>query len=278
MKHCSRDHKALRSQHKETCGALRGPDLFNIMTQLLVAKPILDTYTQTTRSPRTLAIILVGDDEESVKYVGIKSRKSETYGVHVDVYRLSEQSATRDVADLVSDCCANTAVNGVIVQLPLPTHIDTQSVLERIIPSKDVDNLTSVGNFVSPTVQSVLALIDEYGIQYEAKTICVVGQGPVVGRPLTDFFENKQCRVAIVDRDTPGGDDLIREADIVFGASGVHNRINDANTRAGQIIFDCSGKDVDFEVVKEKAAAITPPIGGIGPLTVHFLFLNVLKS
>ena len=172
----------------------------------------------------------------------------------------------------------DTTVDAIIVQLPLPDHLNTQAALQELSPSKDVDNLTNMNTFVSPMVQAVQALIDSYNLKLEHQHIAAVGYGRLVGQPIATWLQSRGHAVTIIDEHTAEADSLIQKADILFAGTGQKHRVNANNTREGQIIFDCSGVDVDFETVKEKCQAITPPKGSIGPLTVHFLFMNALQT
>ncbi len=248
--------------------------------QLLTAQPIFETDhpIESHANNATLAIILVGNDPSSELYVGIKQRGSEKYGVSVNVIRLPETASETEIIQIIEKANNDPEAHAIIVQLPLPDHVSTDTVLAQINPDKDVDSLGPKSKFISPVVQSVDALIKQYKIDISGKNVCLVGYGKLVGRPLHRWLEAQHLEPAIVDRETDNADYLIREADIIFASSGQKNIIHSGNTREEQIIFDCSGVDVDFEAIKDKTAAITPPRGSIGPLTVHFLFQNVRKT
>ncbi len=249
--------------------------------QLLQAQPIIEKYQPAEPARhivKTLAIIMVGSHPASELYVSIKRDQAQYYGIGTDIFRLPDSAGTVELTRLIQRLNDDPTYNAMIVQLPLPEAYDTNKILDLITPEKDVDNLTNSNRFTSPMVQAVQALRDFYGLEFRHTRVCVIGQGRLVGKPLREWLESEGMKPTIVDSDTPHKDTLIREADIILGGAGQKYVVNAANTRDGQIIFDCSGKDVDFEAVKNKAAAITPPKGGIGPLTVHFLLTNVLKT
>lgn len=245
--------------------------------KLLLAQPILDqSPINRPKGTVRLGIVLVGTHPASELYVGIKQRQAAHYGIAAEVIRLAATSTTEAVQAAIRE--ANDQYAGVIIQLPLPDHLPTEAILDCIDPRKDVDNLTGQHVFTSPMVQAVQALCKAYAITIEGKSLCVIGQGRLVGGPLMHWLQSLGCHPVIVDEATANKDTVIHEADIVFGGSGHKYVVHAGNTRSGQIIFDCSGRDVDFDAIKETVAAITPPKGGIGPLTVHFLLMNVITA
>jgi methylenetetrahydrofolate dehydrogenase (NADP+)/methenyltetrahydrofolate cyclohydrolase len=247
---------------------------------LLLADPILSQSrsSQNALKPTTLAILFVGNHAESELYVSIKQRQAPLYNVTTNLIRFPATTSTDTLKETVQALNRNPAVDALIVQLPLPPQCDTDRILELIQPSKDVDNLSGQNTFMSPMVLSVQALKEYYNLDFTGKKLCVVGQGRLVGKPITEWLKQQGYEPVSIDEETDTKDALITEADVIFAGTGQPNVVTAANTQAGQIIFDCSGKDVDFEAVKDKAAWITPPKGSIGPLTIHFLFMNVLQS
>jgi methylenetetrahydrofolate dehydrogenase (NADP+) / methenyltetrahydrofolate cyclohydrolase len=249
--------------------------------QLLLAEPIIKefwlTFKANETSKSTLAIILVGDNLASQTYVALKQRKGKEYGINVQVERFAHDVTQQEIQQKIIELNSNPAIGGIIAQLPLPDSLNTDLITQSIDPKKDVDNLTDKNNFISPMVQAAEALVKHYDLDLAHKKICIVGYGRLVGKPLEGWLTELGITPQIVDKDTENGDKIIHESDVIFAGTGVDNRINTANTREGQIVFDCSGVDVDFEAVKVTSKAITPPKGAIGPLTVHFLFNNLLQ-
>ncbi len=245
---------------------------------LLLAEPILTKYSFTPTRSKTLAIVLVGSNPASEVYVGIKTKKAEFYGVATHLIRLPDTCSTEELCSTIQDLNADDSVDAVIVQLPLPASVNTEAVLDCIDQTKDVDNLTGKSRFTSPMVQAILALMDEYKISLEGKTVCVVGHGRLVGQPIVEWLVSNGINPTVIASADAFDDDKVQAADVVIAGTGSKFCINANNTREGQIVFDCSGMDVDFEAVKDRVMAITPPKGGIGPLTVHFLLTNVIKT
>lgn len=251
------------------------------MSQRLIAQPILDAFWQAFSPPtreKRLAILWGGDNPDSAKYVQLKQQNGGRYGVATELHHLPNTVSQEEVIAAVQELNARREVDAFIVQLPLPARLDREAVLAAIAPEKDVDNLTGGSEFVSPMVRAVDAILVHYALDLSNKTCAVVGMGVLAGQPIFRYLTDKGYAATPVDKDTPHADEIIEAADVVFGCTGQANRIHEGNTREGQIIFDCSGHDVDVRVIKQKAAAFTPATGAIGPLTVHFLFLNVLKS
>jgi methylenetetrahydrofolate dehydrogenase (NADP+)/methenyltetrahydrofolate cyclohydrolase len=248
--------------------------------QLLLAEPILQSYSPDTTINQngTLAIILVGEDRASHLYVSIKQEQAKKYGISVIIKHFDQLITQAELLNEISTLNYDHAITGIIVQLPLPPTIETEAILDSITPMKDVDNLTNTGTFTSPMVLSVEALIKQYSIDLKGKNICVLGQGRLIGKPVRIWLESLGFNPVVVDEETEDSDFILREAYVIFAGSGQKHIINELIVHKDQIIFDCSGRDVDFETVKDKVTALTPSKGGVGPLTVHFLFTNCLKA
>ncbi len=245
--------------------------------KLLIAEPILQSLPKST-TPKTLAIILVGTNKASEIFVGIKQRQAEKYGVETQLFRFPEEVSDGDLREAIRQMNREPLITGIIVQLPLGEKANTDMILDAIAPHKDVDNLTNTNNFTSPMVLAVKALKDFYDLDFAGKKICVIGKGRLVGAPVARWLESQECTVFPIDETSANKDDTIRDADIIIAGSGAPKVVHAGNTRDGQVVFDCSGMDVDFDSIKNRCDAITPPKGGIGPLTVHFLLTNVLKA
>ncbi len=224
----------------------------------------------------TLGILLVGDNPQSLKYIGIKQARAQDYGIETCLVTLLAETSTEQVLDRVKQLNQDADIDSLIVQLPLPGHIDTEAVLAALNPTKDVDNLSGVSNFVSPMVQAVDALRRAYGLEFENKSIVVVGYGRLIGQPIVAWLNEQGIKPTVVEEHTAHSNHIIRQADVIIAGTGQRGIINANNTREGQVIINCAGPDVDYDTVAPKAAAITPTVGGIGPLTVHFLLANCL--
>jgi methylenetetrahydrofolate dehydrogenase (NADP+)/methenyltetrahydrofolate cyclohydrolase len=248
--------------------------------QLLLAQPILDSYSWPTDliDQGTLAIIFVGENRASNLYISIKEQQAKKYGISVEIKHFDQSISQAELINEVNILNYNNAIDGIIVQLPLPDQIDTEAILDSITSYKDVDNLTNKAVFISPMVLAVDALIKQYAIELKGKNICVLGQGRLIGRPVKMWLESQGLTPVVVDEETEDSDFILREADVIFAGSGQKHIINELIVHKNQVIFDCSGRDVDFESIKDKVTALTPSKGGVGPLTVHFLFTNCLKA
>lgn len=245
---------------------------------LLLAQPILDK--ERPESPNHtlahLAIIWVGHNSDSEIYVKKKQVESTSYGIETQIYHFDDTVDPQILKDKIHDLNQDDTVDAIIVQLPLPKPFNRDEILEYIAPEKDVDDLTQKSPFTSPMVLGIQALISEYDLKLN-EPLCVIGSGPLVGRPVRKWLESIGQEPIIINKQTPLADALIQSGNVLFCGAG-SQVITEKDVNSNQIIFDCSGRDVDFEVVKDKVKAITPPTGSIGPLTMHFLFINTLKA
>jgi methylenetetrahydrofolate dehydrogenase (NADP+)/methenyltetrahydrofolate cyclohydrolase len=224
----------------------------------------------------TLGIVFVGRDPDSLKFIEIKRKRAAEYGIATKLIELEESSHEREVVAALDSFNTDSAISGVIVQLPLPTHLDRERILAVLAPVKDVDGLTSQGAYLSPMVQAVEALCKEYTVDLHGKKIAVIGAGPLVGQPITQWLHDQRLEPVVIDDSTQDPDSLIRHADIIIAGTG-QPILSSHNTQSGQVIFNCSGKDVADENALS-VQALTPAVGGIGPLTVHFLLANTLQA
>ncbi|WP_426461394.1 bifunctional 5,10-methylenetetrahydrofolate dehydrogenase/5,10-methenyltetrahydrofolate cyclohydrolase [Mycoplasma hafezii] len=245
------------------------------------------------RQPR-LAIVQVGDNPASTKYVEQKRKKCEEVGIEAKVYHFRENISQDRLLKKLDDI--NEYSDGVIIQLPLPRHIPKQVILDAVPYDKDVDGLSTKNefklyndndekHFVPATARAVLELMEHYNIDVKDKKVCVVGRSHLVGKPLAHIIKRMGANVATYDENT--GIKGIENADIVIVAIGVAKYIKAENVKEGAIIIDVGTNlddkvtqelcgDVDFEGVKDKVAAITPVPGGVGPMTVVCLLKNLI--
>ncbi|EFF41392.1 bifunctional 5,10-methylenetetrahydrofolate dehydrogenase/5,10-methenyltetrahydrofolate cyclohydrolase [Mycoplasmopsis alligatoris] len=242
-----------------------------------------------------LAIIQVGDNEASTKYVQKKLEKSEYLGIEAKLYKFDE-SITQDRLLKKLDNI-NEYNDGVLVQLPLPHHIPEQVILDAIPYDKDIDGLSTRNefnlynaagkHFVSATARAVLELMEYYQIDVKDKRVAVVGRSHLVGKPVAHIIKRMGAQVATYDEHT--GIKGIENADILIVAAGVAKLVKEKNVKEGAIVIDVGTNldnkltkelcgDVDFEDVKDKVSAITPVPGGVGPLTVVCLLKNLVDS
>ncbi|MFA7627793.1 MAG: bifunctional 5,10-methylenetetrahydrofolate dehydrogenase/5,10-methenyltetrahydrofolate cyclohydrolase [Candidatus Dojkabacteria bacterium] len=248
------------------------------------------------RVPR-LDLILVGDDFASVKYVQIKEQKARELGIECQTHHLEQDSTTEEVVNLVKTLNAFDDVDGFMVQLPLPDHIDTNAVLESIEPRKDVDGLTSVNlgrlfhndpKAIPPaTPLGIMKLLDEYEIDVFGKKVVILGASNIVGVPLGAILLRRDATVTICNSRTVNIQEIAKTADILISATGVPLLVKSEFLKEGVVVIDVgsnkhpeTGKlvgDVDWENIQGIPSYITPVPGGVGPMTVASLMLNLMN-
>lgn len=252
-------------------------------------------------SPKpTLIIIQVGNNAESNVYVRQKVGFGEKIGVHVNHIKLSEKITEKELIAFVHEACADSKVHGLIVQLPLPSHIKKDNVLDSIDPKKDVDGLTSVNvkklwagdktAIVPATARGVDALLAKNHIDLQGKHVVIVGRSMLVGKPIFAMMVEHGATATICHSKTLDLKKYTKEADILISAVGKPMLITKDHVRSGQIVIDVGiiviesegdrhiKGDVDFDNIKDIVEMITPVPGGIGPLTVACLFENVMDT
>ncbi|WP_338935276.1 bifunctional methylenetetrahydrofolate dehydrogenase/methenyltetrahydrofolate cyclohydrolase [Lactobacillus helveticus] len=239
-------------------------------------------------------VINIGDDPASKIYVRTKKCRAEKMGIIQDIYQMSADTKQEEAIALIDKLNADPAINGLMVQLPAPKQIDTDALLERIDPNKDVDGLTPanighlwMGNhFVEPaTAEGIIALLKHYEIPLEGKNVVIIGRSNIVGKPLAALMLEQNATVTIAHSRTKNLGEITKKADVLVSATGQAFLVKADMVKDGTVVVDVGmnhvgGKlvgDVDFDNVKEKASYITPVPGGVGPLTVQFLMEAVVK-
>jgi methylenetetrahydrofolate dehydrogenase (NADP+)/methenyltetrahydrofolate cyclohydrolase len=243
-----------------------------------------------------LAVILVGEDPASKVYVRNKIRACEAVGIRSFTHRAPVETTTRELVNLIDRLNTDEAVHGILVQLPLPAHIDMRAVLETISAEKDVDgfHLYNVGGlilgdtaFPPCTPYGVVKLLESENIPLEGQNVVVVGASNIVGKPMALMLMAREATVAICHKKTRELAQFTILADILVVAAGRPNLILSQMVKTGAVVIDVGinrlpdGKlvgDVDFEGVREKASYITPVPGGVGPMTVTMLLENTIAS
>lgn len=245
-----------------------------------------------------LAVIVVGDDPASKVYVRNKQRACKAVGIDSQIVRLPGTSTTRDVVDAVNLLSVDPTVTGILVQLPLPKHIDEERILAAIPNEKDVDHfgVSSIGHlwkgdrFISSFYQpctpgGIMRLFRRYGIPLTGKHAVIVGRSNIVGKPMAALLLENDCTVTICHSKTKNLADITRQADILVVAIGKPKFVTEDMVKPGATVIDVGINrmtdgtlcgDVDFDNVKYKAGAITPVPGGVGPMTVAMLLYNVV--
>ena len=243
-----------------------------------------------------LAVILVGDDKASQTYVASKEKASIACEIASFIYRLSTDTNEETLINLIKDLNSNDQIDGILVQLPLPRHIDENAVLKAIDPRKDVDGFSAVnvGNLVSGldgfvpcTPLGIMRLFAEYGVDLEGKNALVIGRSNIVGKPMANLLLNASATVTIAHSKTKNLAEISRAADIIVVAIGRPNFLRADMVKDGAVVIDVGinrledGRlvgDVNFDEVAPKCKLITPVPGGVGPMTIAMLLSNTIKS
>lgn len=233
-----------------------------------------------------LAIIQVGEDEASSSYIKGKIKFGEEIGVTVNLHKLDENVPEEDLIDLVLRLNIDPKIEGIIIQLPLPKHIDPKKVLLMVDPDKDVDGFHPMSGVMPATTRGILSLLDFNNISIEGKRALVVGRSNLVGRPTALALLDRNATVTIAHHLSHDLEMLCKEADIIVSATGMPGLITKNHVKAGQVVIDVgitrlNGKlvgDVSYDEVFEIVEAITPVPGGVGPLTIASLFQNLLRK
>ncbi|HOQ16254.1 MAG TPA: bifunctional methylenetetrahydrofolate dehydrogenase/methenyltetrahydrofolate cyclohydrolase FolD [Defluviitaleaceae bacterium] len=244
-----------------------------------------------------LAVILVGNNPASKVYVSNKKKACEYIGIRSFSYELPEETSEEELLKLIKDLNQTKEVHGILVQLPLPKHIDENKILLSIDPSKDVDcfhpynvGMISIGElngFLPCTPAGIIELIKRSQIEIEGKKCVVVGRSNIVGKPVANLLLRNNGTVTICHSRTKNLKEICKEADILVAAIGKANFITADMVKDGAVLIDVginrleNGKlcgDIDFENCKYKAMAITPVPGGVGPMTIAMLMKNCVKA
>ncbi|HDR1525737.1 TPA: bifunctional methylenetetrahydrofolate dehydrogenase/methenyltetrahydrofolate cyclohydrolase FolD [Pasteurella multocida] len=276
-----------------TAQVISGTELSKTIKSQVAQK--IETYTQQGKRSPGLAVILVGVDPASQVYVGSKRKSCAEIGIQSKSYDLPETTQESELLALIDELNADTTVDGILVQLPLPKHIDSTKVIERITPEKDVDGFHpyNVGRLCQriPTLRActpygVMKLLETTGIDLHGKHAVIVGASNIVGRPMVLELLLAGCTVTVTHRFTKDLAHHVRQADILVVAVGKPKFIPGDWIKAGAIVIDVGinrqeGKlvgDVEYDVALEKAGYITPVPGGVGPMTVAMLMFNTLSA
>lgn len=244
----------------------------------------------------TLAVILVGEDKASQTYVASKEKACLACEMGSVMHRLSKETSQSELLALIEVLNLDDSIDGILVQLPLPKHIDTNRVLEVIDPTKDVDGFHAVNvgklssgldGFVPCTPLGIMELLKEYDVNLQGIDAVVIGRSNIVGKPMASLLLNAGATISIAHSKTKNLPEITRRAKLVVVAVGRPNFLNADMVSDGAIVIDVginrldSGKlvgDVDFDSVAPKCSLITPVPGGVGPMTIAMLLSNTLKS
>ena len=242
-----------------------------------------------------IIVILIGDNEESKIYVNMKSKKCQELGIICDIILKEDAIPQQNIIKLINEKITDRSVHGIMVQLPLPPHLNTDEILNTISPNKDVDGLTesSLGSLAkgtplfSPcTPLGCIYLLRKYNINCKGKHVVVIGSSNLVGLPLSMMLIHHGATVTICNINTLNTKDHTVKADIVISCCGVPNLVKKDWIKENSILLDVgitkvNGKiigDIDFDDVKDKCSYITPVPGGIGPMTIAMLVKQIVES
>ena len=269
-----------------------------------IAESVKEIVENGSRPPH-LAAVIVGDDGASLTYVGSKVRACKRVGFESTLIKLPETISENELLEKVKELNNDEKIDGYIVQLPLPKHIDSQKILMAVDADKDVDGFhptnfgkmaLSLPTFISATPFGIIELLKRYNVKTSGKHTVVIGRSDIVGRPISILMSQKSnpgnSTVTLAHSRTKNIEDLTKQADIIISALGIPNFVNAEMIKDGAVIVDVgitrvadgSEKgykivgDVDFENVSKKSSYITPVPGGVGPMTIAMLLKNTLLA
>lgn len=247
-----------------------------------------------------LAAVLVGENPASKIYVNMKAKACDEVGLYSEKHHLPEETTQEELLELVQRLNEDERIHGILIQLPLPSHLDQDVVLEAVSPRKDVDGFHSVNlgrllaakdfaeipRFVPCTPAGIIKLIDSTGVEIKGKEAVVVGRSVIVGKPAALLLLARHATVTICHSRTRDLKERCREADILVAAVGVPKLIKAEMVKPGAVVIDVGVNrteeglvgDVDFDQAKEVAGFITPVPGGVGPMTITMLLQNTVKA
>ena len=243
-----------------------------------------------------LAVILVGNDAASATYVASKAKACKDAGIYSVVHEMPESITQEELLETINMMNNNPKLDGILVQLPLPKHIDTTTVLEAINPLKDVDGfhpynvgrmVSNLDSFLPATPFGVMRMFEEHNIELSGKDVVVIGSSDIVGKPMASLLINKKATVTVCNSRTKDLKSHTSKADIVIIAVGVPYLLKEDMVKDGAVVIDVginrldTGKlvgDADFEGLKNKCSHLTPVPGGVGPMTIAMLLKNTIKA
>ena len=242
-----------------------------------------------------LAVILVGSDPASEIYVSKKEKLAKEVGFHSEVHRLPKDTSQNDLLKCIETLNGAQNIHGILVQMPLPKHIDTQAILHAVLPNKDIDGFHPINlgrlmmghpRFVPCTPAGILRLLKEYQVEISGKKAVILGRSLIVGKPLAHLLLNENATVTLCHSKTKNLKAECQSADILISAMGKPAHIDASFIKEGAVVIDVGINrmnqkiigDIDFNSVSKKASFITPVPGGIGPMTIAMLLENTLKA
>ncbi len=242
-----------------------------------------------------LAVVLVGQNPASQIYVKIKMKRAQEVGIETELHAFEEDISNEQILSSIDNLNQDTRVHGILVQMPLPTHIDKAAVLNEISPDKDVDGFSPINvgllysqkpMFIPCTPLGVMHLIKSIRTNLSGLNVAIVGRSNIVGRPVAELLLQSDCTVTILHSKTRNMERICRECDLIIAATGCPKMITRDHIKPGAIVIDVGITkvdsqivgDVDFNNVIDLVSHITPVPGGVGPMTVAYLLSNTLKA
>ena len=242
-----------------------------------------------------LAFVQVGENPASTIYVNLKHKACQQVGIYSEIHRLPESTEEIELLSLINNLNSRQDIHGILIQLPLPSHINSYRALDSINPLKDVDGLNSVNvgylhqgrpNLIPATPKGIIRLLSYYEIDLEGKNTVVIGRSNLVGRPIAELMTQKNATVTLCHSRSKSLKDITRNADILISAVGNPRFIKGDMVKQGAIVIDVGISkledkivgDIDSETVSEIASYITPVPGGIGPMTIAMVLENTLEA
>lgn len=243
-----------------------------------------------------LAVIMVGDDPGSQVYVRNKSKACEKVGIEFEEFLFDANTTEEVLLNTIKKLNEDNSIHGILLQSPVPKHININKAFRTISPDKDVDgfNPVNVGNltigedaFISCTPYGIVKMIEEYNIETEGKNTVILGRSNIVGKPMIQCMLNKNSTVTVCHSKTKNIEEITKKADIVIAAIGKPKFLKENMIKDGAVVIDVGINrmedgticgDVDYDAISEKASYITPVPGGVGPMTIAMLLSNVVKA
>lgn len=272
---------------------IKGPEVAAKIRQGIIEE--MKELTAKTGKVPGLAVVIVGEDPASKTYVRNKERTSKKLGFHSEVHRLPEDVTQEELLAMVHRLNNDDDIHGVLVQLPLPKHIDEEPIIHAILPEKDVDGFhpVNVGNlmigaesYIPCTPHGVIKMLEHIGYDLKGKNATVVGRSNIVGKPVALLLLERHATVTICHSRTQNLAEVCRQADVLVVAVGRPEMVKGDWIKPGAVVIDVGinsvdGKlvgDVEFEAASKVAGHITPVPGGVGPMTITMLMVNTLQS
>ncbi|SIS36942.1 bifunctional methylenetetrahydrofolate dehydrogenase/methenyltetrahydrofolate cyclohydrolase FolD [Salimicrobium flavidum] len=275
-----------------TAEIIYGSELAQEIRQEL--KEEVDSLREKSISPK-LSVIIIGDDPASKSYVKGKQKASNKIGMDADLWEYESSISEQELLEKISELNNDRSVHGILVQLPLPDHIEEQKVIEAIVPEKDVDGfhpvsigkmMTGQDTFLPCTPHGIIVMLERRGIKIEGKHAVVLGRSNLVGKPVGQLLLNRNATVTYCHSKTKNLKEITKQADILIVAIGKPSIITSDDIKEGAVVIDVGvnrvdGKltgDVDFESVDQVASYLTPVPKGVGPMTITMLLHNTIEA